>query len=208
MKSLRMLVSLALLLASAGCSSSWKSWAYEGSGRDEWQQPERVIEALGIEPGSRVGDLGAGSGYFTVRLARAVGPEGTVYAVDVDEDMNAYLSERLAGEGIDNVEVILGRYDDPLLPDGQIELLFTSNTYHHIESRPAYFRRLQQDLAPGGRVAILDYDGRKGLFVRLIGHYVEKQTIVDEMQEAGYRLEQDLDFLDRQSLLVFGVGRP
>jgi ubiquinone/menaquinone biosynthesis C-methylase UbiE len=189
----------ALLL---GCGS-WKRFAYEGGDRDAWQQPDRVIASLGLRPGDRVADIGAGSGYFTLPLARAVGPPGRVHAVDVDEEMNQYLRERVREAGLENVEVTLGRYEDPLLPDGEIDLIFTSNTYHHIEERPAYFRGILDGLAPGGRVAILDYDGRKGWFVRLVGHYTPKQEILREMEEAGYRLADDVDFLDRQSFLIF-----
>jgi ubiquinone/menaquinone biosynthesis C-methylase UbiE len=196
---------LVFLLVSAfvfGCTA-WKRCAYERGGRDDWQQPDQVIAALGIAPGDRVADLGSGSGYFTVRLARAVGPTGKVWAVDVDEDMNAYLRKRLDEEGIENVEVVLATFDDPLLPDGEVDLLFTSDTYHHVQERPAYFRRLHADLAPGGRVAVLEFDGRKGWFVRLMKHYTEKDLLLREMQEAGYRADQDLDFLDRQSFVVF-----
>ena len=200
----------AVLLAAVGTAllvgcGTWKRFAYEGGDRDAWQQPERVIASLGLRPGDRVADIGAGSGYFTLPLARAVEPSGRVHAVDVDEEMNEYLGERVRGAGLDNVEVILGRFEDPLLPDGEIDLVFTSNTYHHIEGRPAYFRGVLGDLAPGGRVAILDYDGRKGWFVRLMGHYTPKQEILSEMQEAGYRLDEDFDFIDRQSFLVFSA---
>ena len=191
---------LAILLV-GGCTS-FREWAYE-AGRDEWQRPDDIVAALEIEPGATVADLGAGSGYFTSRLADAVGPRGHLYAVDVDEKMNERLRQRLADEGIENAEVVLGRYEDPLLPDGEIDLVFTSNTYHHIERRPAYFGNLKADLTPGGRVAILDHDGRKGWFVRLLGHYVAKDVILDEMEQAGYELVADLDISDRQSFLVF-----
>ncbi len=185
-----------------GCGSC-KRFAYEGSSRDDWQQPERVIEVLGIEPGDRVADLGSGSGYFTLRLSKAVGPEGRVYAVDVDEDMNAYLRERVALAGAANVEVVLGRFEDPLLPDGSIDLVLTVDTYHHIDDRPAYFRKLQRDLAPGGRVAVIDFDGRKGWFVRLLGHSTPRDVLVREMREAGYEISEEHDFIDRQSFVIF-----
>src|SRR5512143_1493294 len=106
---------IALFLFGGGCAS-WKKFAYEGFGRDRWQQPERVIDALGVRPGERVADLGAGGGYFTFRLADAVGPTGRVYAVDVDPDLLAYLRERAAREGRSNVEVIEATADDPHLP--------------------------------------------------------------------------------------------
>jgi len=194
---------LAVLAAAlgAGCAPL-RQCAYE-SGRDGWQQPERVVEALAIEPGLVVADLGSGSGYFTSRLARAVGPEGRVYATDIDADINELLRERLAEEGVENVEIVLARPDDPLLPDGEIDLVFSSDTYHHMQDRPAYFRRLRADLAPDGRVAILEFDGSRGWFVRLFEHYTEKDQLVREMAEAGYRVEREHDFLDRQAFVVF-----
>jgi ubiquinone/menaquinone biosynthesis C-methylase UbiE len=201
----KLAVLTALVAVSCLACGSWKRFCYEGFFRDSWQQPDRVLAALGLEPGDRVADLGSGSGYFTLGLARAVGPTGKVYAVDVDQKMNEYLRERVRTAGLDNVEVILGEFEDPLLPDGEIDLLFTANTYHHIRERPSYFRRVQTDLQPDGRVAIVEFDGRKSWFVRLIGSHTPKQEIAAEMREAGYRLDQDLDFLERQSFLIFSV---
>ena len=194
---------LAGVLLLVGCGA-FKRCAYEGFGRrDGWQQPERVVEVLEIAPGARVSDLGAGGGYFTFRLADAVGPEGVVYAVDVDEGMVDHLERSARERGYANVEPVLAAFDDPGLPDGEIDLVFSANTYHHLEERPTYFARLRADLAPGGRVAILDYD-RAGL---LRSHYTEKQTLLSEMQEAGYVLLSDHDFIDGQSFLVFAPGR-
>jgi ubiquinone/menaquinone biosynthesis C-methylase UbiE len=198
-------VVVSLLVFSCLACSPLKRFAYEGFTRDSWQQPDRVIEALGLEPGDRVADLGSGSGYFTLRLARAVGPAGKVYAVDIDEAMNDYLRKRVHEAGLDNVDVILGELEDPLLPDGAIDLVLTVNTYHHIEERPSYFRNLRADLASDGRVAIVDFDSSKGWFVRLMVHSLPKPEMVGEMREAGYRLDQDLDFLERQSFLIFSV---
>jgi ubiquinone/menaquinone biosynthesis C-methylase UbiE len=191
---------LAALLAT-GCSGL-KRFAYEGFDRDSWQQPERVLETLAIAPDSAVADLGAGGGYFTFRLAEAVGPGGRVYAVDVDETMTDYLAERATDEGWDNVQVILGEYEDPLLPDGEIDLLFTSNTYHHIQDRVAYFRRVRADLAPGGRIAILELND-SGWFPRWFGHHTPLETITSEMAEAGYDLQESFDFIDRQHFAIF-----
>jgi len=192
-------LSLALL---PGCAA-FKQCAYESDGRKGWQQTDAVVEALALTAGAQVADLGAGSGWFTRPLARAVAPSGKVYAVDVDADMNERLREQLADDGIENVEIVLGAYEDPMLPDGAIDLVFTSNTFHHIQDRPAYFRNLKRDLAPGGRVAIIDYDGRKGWFVRFMAHYTAKDVLIAELQQAGYRVEKDHDLLDRQSFVVF-----
>jgi ubiquinone/menaquinone biosynthesis C-methylase UbiE len=199
----------ALLLAVcqlAGCTSI-KRCSYEGD-RDDWQQPDRVMAALAVRPGERVADLGAGSGYFTLRLARAVGPEGRVFAVDVDQPMSEFLRKRVAEADLANVEVILGRYEDPLLPDRGVDLVLVVDTYHHLENRPAYFRDLRRDLAPGGRVAIVEYDGRKGWFVRSMGHFTPREKILSEMEQAGYRLAGEFDFIDRQAFLVFQPLEP
>ncbi len=199
-------ISCLLCLSFLGCPtlgcSAFKRFAYEGFSRDDWQQPERVIRELALEPGAQVADLGAGGGYFTFRLAQAVGPRGLVFAVDVDEDMTGYLQARVDDEGLSNVTVILARYEDPLLPDGQVDLLFTSNAYHHIENRPDYFRRLHSDLRPDGRVAILELND-SSWFPRTFGHYTDSDRIIEEMEEAGYQLERDLGFIERQSFLTF-----
>jgi ubiquinone/menaquinone biosynthesis C-methylase UbiE len=200
---MRKTASLLLVAALLGGCTASKRLAYEGFSRDGWQQPERVIAALAIRPGDRVADLGSGSGYFSVRLVHAVGPSGRVYAVDVDESMNAYLRERLARAGIENVDVILGHADDPLLPDGGVDLVLVVDTYHHLADRPGYFRDLGRDLAPGGRVAVIDFDGRKGGYMGWFGHVTPRGELLREMAEAGYEVAQEFDFIDRQSFVIF-----
>jgi arsenite methyltransferase len=197
----------ALTLALAACSgcSAWKRFAYAGWGRDDWQQPDRVIASLDLEPGDRVADLGAGGGYFTFRLADAVGPTGIVYAVDVDPDMTEYLEARVGEEDRANVRVILAEYHDPLLPDDEVDLVFTCNTYHHLEDRVAYFARVRRDLRPGGRVAIIELSDASW-FPRWLGHHTPWEAIVREMNEAGYRLDRSFDFLERQHFGIFRVA--
>jgi arsenite methyltransferase len=195
---------LALLLGSVGADcTALKRWAYERGDRDAWQKPAEVVRALDLEPGDVVADLGAGSGYFTGRLARAVAPGGRVLAVDVDAAMNRYLAERMAEEGVENVEIVLATPEDPGLPDGQVDLLFTSNTYHHLPDRTAYFRGAARALAPGGRVAIIEFAEKAGWFARTFGHHTPQATIVAELEAAGYRLAANHDFLPRQHFLVF-----
>lgn len=192
---------VAATLLWAGCAG-WKRFAYEGWGRDRAQQPARVLAALDLAPGAQVADLGAGGGYFTFRFADAVGPTGRVYAIDVDPDMLAYLREQAQARGLTNVEVIAAAPDDPRLPPDGVDLLFTCNTYHHLQDRTAYFARLRPALRPGGRVAIVDYDGR-GWFGWLFGHATAAATIRDEMTAAGYRLVASYDFLAQQSFQIF-----
>ena len=194
-------LALALCLIMGGCARL-KQCAYEGISRDEWQQPQKVIAALDIKPGAAIADLGSGSGYFTFRLAEATGATGKVYAVDVDSDMIGLVTKTAQEKTVSNIEAILAKPDNPLLPKAAVDLIFTSNTYHHIDNRVTYFSNLRQFLRPGGRVAILEYD-RRGWLQGLLRHYTPSEFIQREMEQAGYSLQRSFDFLDRQSFLIF-----
>ena len=196
-----LLALLAASLLASGCADL-KRLAYEGLGRDRWQQPEKVIDSLALRAGNAIADLGSGGGYFTFRLADAVGAEGTVYAVDVDADMTEYVEERAREAGYGNVRSVLAEYADPLIPEPRVDLIFTCNTYHHLEERAGYFRNAQKYLRPGGRVAIIEYS--QGSWLNR-SHYTAAEVIKREMAEAGYRLEREFDFLERQSFLVFAA---
>lgn len=193
------LLLLACLLTGCG---RLKQWAYEGFNREQWQQPEKVIAALRIRPGEYVADLGAGGGYFTFKLATAVGPAGRVYAVDIDREMTDLIAQKAKNEGVKNIETIQARSDEALLPKSAIDLIFTSNTYHHIDNRIVYFSKLRDSLKPDGRIAIIDFDNR-AWFESLFSHSTSVDAIKQEMVWAGYALHQELDFLQRQSFLIF-----
>jgi arsenite methyltransferase len=197
------LLTLIAALLIAGCARL-KQFAYEGFNRDSWQQPDKVIAALNLHPGEIIADLGSGGGYFTFKLAKAVAPSGKVYAVDVDKDMIELISKRLKEESGNNVETILATPTDPRLPQTGVDLVFTVNTYHHIADRSAYFANARKYLRPGGRIAIIDLD-RRAWLEGLLGHYTPSETIKREMEQAGYTLQQQLDFLDRQSFLIFSL---
>jgi ubiquinone/menaquinone biosynthesis C-methylase UbiE len=133
-------------------------------------------------------------------LARAVGPAGSVYAVDVDADMNEVVAERAREANLTNVTTVLAGADDARLAESSVDLLFTSNTYHHLPDRIEYFRRLRPALRPGARVAIIEYR-KQGWWLR--SHATPPDAIQDEMEQAGFRLVADHDFLERQSFQVF-----
>lgn len=198
------LLAMLVLPFEYGCGSL-KRFGYEGFGRERWQHPDDVVLALGITPGETVADVGAGGGFFTFRLARAVGPKGKVYAVDVDPTMVDYLTARAEREGLHNIEVVLASADDPQLP-ATVDLIFSCNTYHHLAQRPAYFARAKQYLRPAGRVAIIDHAQDSGFLARVFGHATTDTVIRDEMRAAGYVLEADFAILPRQSFLVFADG--
>jgi arsenite methyltransferase len=194
------LITVAILIAAvmSGCAT-FKRWAYEDFGdRDEWQQSERVISELGLQAGQRVADVGSGGGYFTFRLAEAVGANGRVYAVDVDQSMLDYVRGEAEKRALTNVTVVHATFDDPKIP-APVDLVFVSNTYHHLDDRPAYFERIRTSyLAAGGRIAIVEYLGDKA-------HATPRATIETEMGEAGFALASDNAWLERQSYLIFAA---
>jgi predicted methyltransferase len=189
----------------SGVRAAIKRRMYEGFRRDGWQRADDVVAALRLAPGDRVADLGAGGGYFTFRLARAVGGAGTVYAVDVDDDLLAYVARAARARGLTNVDTIRGRTDDPQLP-APVDLLFSSDAYHHIASRAAYFARARRYLTAGGRAAIIDHVPQ-GVFAGWLGHGTASDVIRREMEQAGFRLAQEIDFLrPHQHFLVFDAS--
>jgi len=189
------------LFVCTGCSGIFRTFL-NSPWRARWQQPEAVIRSLSIRQGSSVADLGAGGGYFTFRLAYAVGPTGKVYAVDVDKGSLDYIARRAKEQGYTNVEVILAKYDDPLLPKGGVDLIFTCNTYHHLENRSDYFASAARYLRPDGRVAIIDLNGNSW-FHKFFGHWTAKETSRSEMEAASYSLTNDFTFLTRQNFQIF-----
>lgn len=179
-------------------------WAekWDTSERDAWQKPEAVMAVIAPKPTDRVADIGAGTGYFAARLARRA-PEGVVYAVDLEPAMVEWLGKRAAQEQLANLTAVQATPDDAKLP-APVDLVMLTNTYHHIEGRTPYFTRLRAHLRPGGRVAIVDYKQQ------FEGHgpppamRLAPDTVVREMQAAGYTLAQrDEELLPRQYIVVF-----
>lgn len=171
--------------------------------RDQWQKPDAVIQALKLQNGQVVADIGAGSGYFTLRLAWAVAPRGMVFALDVEEGMLDYLRQRLAKEKIQNVKTILVPPHDPLLIDGSLDLAFICNTYHHLEDREVYLRKVRKALKPDGRLVIVDFYKKEGIPVGPPMHMrLSEETVQKELQEAGLKLTEKLTFLPYQYILI------
>lgn len=178
---------------------------FEDPDRDAWQQPDRVVDALPAPPqAGMVADIGAGSGYFTRRLALLV-PEGRVYAVDVDGEFEDYLLEQREGWGTPNIEPHLAHYDDPMLPEDALDLVFSANTYAYIRSRVPYFTRVRSALKADGRLVLLDFrpdatppDGIAPEPQHRIGAEAAKR----ELAEAGFVVESEETFLPHQWFLV------
>ncbi len=183
-----------------------EKWAksFDDPERAGWQKPDDVVKALGLKPDARVADLGAGTGYFAVRLARAV-PGGTVFAVDLEPKMVAYLAERAKALGLANMRAVQGAAATPNLPE-TVDLVLLVNVYHHIDARPAYFAKLASLLRPGGRVAIIDQNesapGGPPKHMR-----VTVEQIDAELKQAGYARIAQHTFLPRQNFVVYEVAR-
>lgn len=176
------------------------SASFDDPKRDEWQKPDEVISVLDLKPGMRVADIGAGTGYFTVRLARHAA-KPNVYAVDIEPKMLKHIQERMRTEHLDNVSTVLAGENSPNFPE-LMDLVIIVNTYHHVPDRSTYFAALLPKLAPGGRIAIIDFrpdaDGGPPAQYRFSAQQIQK-----EMAEAGYRLRNQHHFLPRQTFQVF-----
>jgi ubiquinone/menaquinone biosynthesis C-methylase UbiE len=170
--------------------------------RDRWLQPDRVIQIVGVEPGMTLGEIGAGRGYFTVKLARAVGPTGRVLANDIDSGALSDLEDRCLREDLHNVETVLGEKTDPLLPDRALDMVFMVYSFHDIKKRVDLLENLAPSLRTGATVVVLDQDPE----VTGDDHFLETGTIIRLFREAGYERVPADDFLERDLLLVFRLG--
>ena len=170
-------------------------------------KPDQILETLALKPGQNVADIGAGGGYFSLRFATLVGQKGRVFAVDTNSEFLEFIEKSCKAKGLNNVETILAIEDGLALPEN-VDLVFMRNVCHHIPNRPEYFRKLKNFLKPGGRIAIVEYKSVKRLsFRRMFGHYVPKEAIIKEMNEAGYQFQEDLDFLPEQSFTIFSLHK-
>jgi ubiquinone/menaquinone biosynthesis C-methylase UbiE len=179
----------------------------EGPARDAYQKPDEVIRALGLKPGETVADIGSGSGYFTLRLARAVGESGHVYGVDIDPDLIRYLNRRIRDTGLRNVHTVLAEPDDPLLPDRSVDRFIIVDTWHHIENQDRYLALLKKLLKPGGQIVMIDYQKRELPVGPPVSMKIARTDLVRQMLDNGFRLVKEHTFLPYQYFLVFAVRR-
>jgi len=175
----------------------------EDPARDAWQKPEEVVASLGLAPGATACDVGAGPGYFALRLARAVGPEGRVLAVDVEPRMVETLRDRLQSARLTNVTPILSLPEDPLLPAGACDLVLVVDTYHHFPDGLDYLRRLGRALKPGGRIVNIDYHKRETPVGPPLERRVAREAFLEVATRAGLVLVEEKTLLPHQYFLVF-----
>ena len=178
----------------------------EGPDRDAWQRPEQIMDHLGIGEGSIVADLGAGGGWFTIRLARRVGPNGRVYAQDIQPEMIGAIDRRVEREGLKNVQTVLGTPQDPQLP-APVDVVLIVDAYHEMDDPQTLLRNVRQSLRAGGRVGIVEYTRNGHGPGPPMEERVDPERVIRDAEAAGLRLESRGNFLRYQYLLEF-VARP
>jgi len=171
--------------------------------RAEWQKPQEVVAKLGLKPGDSVADLGAGSGYFTMLLAQAVGPQGKVYAVDIDPEMLDYIRQRAQADDVKNIQLVQALPHDPKLPPASVDMIFICATLHHVSERPTYFPLLAKALRPGGRLVNVDFYKKPLPLGPPLEMKIDKQEMIEEAKAAGFHVVQDFDFLPYEYFLIF-----
>ena len=177
---------------------------FEDAKRAENLQIDRVMDILKISEGKSVADLGAGSGWFTVRAAKRAGEKGKVFAVEISEDAIKYINERKQKENLPNIETVLGAEDDPKLPKNSVDSVLILKTYHEISQPIRVMKNLLPALRENSLVGIIDRNGEGS------DHGIKKETVIEEMNRAGFSLKDEYDFVKADGMdyfLVFQVKK-
>jgi ubiquinone/menaquinone biosynthesis C-methylase UbiE len=178
----------------------------EGPDRDAYQRPDQIMDALQIGEGSVVGDLGAGGGWFTVRLARRVRPNGRVYAEDIQRQMIDAIERRIKREGLDkNVHTVLGSPDDPQLPPRSLDAALMVDAYHEVEQPVTLLRNLKRAMKPTGLIGIVNYKKDGGGPGPAMDMRVDPEKVIADARAAGLELRKRETFLRYQYMLTFGI---
>ena len=174
----------------------------EDPARDAWQKPDAVVKSLELKAGQTICEIGAGPGYFTKPLARAVGRDGVVFAVDVEPTILAALRDRLKAAALSNVTPVLGMADDPLVPPKSCDVIFIVDTFHHFADGTAYLKRLVAALKAGGRIVNIDFHKRELPVGPPPDHKVAREEFLAHAKAAGLRVVREETYLPHQYFLV------
>ena len=170
---------------------------FEDPKRDENLQINRVMDILGIKQGSNVADIGAGSGWFSVRAARRVGAKGIIYADEINQDYLNYIGDRAKKENLANIKTVLGKEDDPNLPEKSVDAVLILKTYHEIQQPIRLLKNLQKSLHPNARLGIIDRNGKGD------DHGLDREVVVKEAAQAGFKLVESFDFVKPDGMDYF-----
>jgi ubiquinone/menaquinone biosynthesis C-methylase UbiE len=177
----------------------------ERAEREEEEAPSKAIEALELKPGMVVADIGAGSGYYTSRMAKKVAPSGRVLATDIQPGMIELLERRIKAEGLTNVTTILGAMDDPRLQPGSIDLAIMVDVYHELQQPQLFLQRLKPAFKPGGRLVLLEFRKEDPKIPILEVHKMSVAEVRAELEAEGYAIERVIDILPWQHIIVLRV---
>ena len=172
---------------------------FEDSGRAEKLQINRVMDILQIKQGSNVADIGAGSGWFTTRAARRVGATGKVFAVEINPEFLKYIRDRAVDEKLTNIQTVLGKEDDPLLPPGSVDAVLILKTYHEVAQPILLLARLREAMRPDALMGIIDRNGNGK------DHGINRKVVIKEAAEAGFALVEQYDFVKPDGMDYFLV---
>ena len=174
----------------------------ERAEREQEEAPSKAIEALELKPGMVIADIGAGSGYYTSRLAKKVAPSGRVYATDIQPGMIEILNRRVKDEGLTNVETILGAMDDPRLPPASIDLAIMVDVYHELQQPQVFLQRLRPAFKPGGRLVLLEFRKEDRHVPILEVHKMSVAEVTAELEAEGFAIERVINVLPWQHIIV------
>ncbi len=178
------------------------NWLFRPT-REQEEQPERMLDALKIQPGDTVADIGAGAGYMSLRLARRVGPEGTVLATDVQPQMLRLLAANAKARDVTNIKPILCTQNDPKLPEGQVDLALMVDVYHEMSQPETSLQGLLKALKPGGRLVLVEFRGEDPDVPIKPEHKMTLEQVRKEIEPQGYTFVDSLEFLPWQHIIIF-----
>ena len=171
---------------------------------DPKNKPNEILEAIELKSGQNIADIGAGGGYFSLKFAETAGSEGEIYAVDTNQEFLDFIRRSAAEKKLNNIITILAIEDRLDLPEKSLDFIFMRNITHHIPNRVEYFENLKNLLKPDGRIIVIEYKPCISFSFRgIFGHYVPKERIIQEMEEVGYLLEKEFDFLPEQHFTIY-----
>jgi ubiquinone/menaquinone biosynthesis C-methylase UbiE len=171
--------------------------------RESEERPDRALDAIGIQPGSTVADIGAGVGYFTWRLAERVGPGGIVYGEDIQQPMLDSLTKNMIGRHLNNVRAVLGTADDPRLPKNSVDLVLLVDVYHEFSEPEKMLNRIRESLKPQGRIVFLEYRAEDPEVPIRPEHKMTVSQVRAEVQPEGYKFDKTIEVLPQQHIIVF-----
>ena len=183
------------LLVATSCTASGQA------DRETWQPPDKIMDAIGVEPNMRIGEAGAGTGYFTFPLAGRVGPEGIVYANDISTSSLDVIRDRAEAEGLANIEIVVGAVEDPLFPETDLDMVVMVYVLHMLEKPVEFLRNVRKYMRPGARLVIIERNGTRDR-----AHYpsfMTKKQVLETMGETGYALDRTETFLPKDTIYIY-----